>query len=231
MLQDIGGAKGIHLLPLYEPAAGEGDAEAAYTIARIHEALGDKKSRHRAEIFFHRAAGLGHGRAAWKLGSLSEERGGDPQQAERWYMKAAGAGEKVPAYLAGCSMELRKAYAEAEPWLRTAWDHGIVESSYYLGRALRGLGRAEEAEEWLRRAVGRYADFGRERHGPGKLDPRPELAEFLVESGRDEDAAPIVADILAQYPGHLVGNRLAGGMARRRGDPETARRHFEELDE
>ncbi|MFC9931458.1 tetratricopeptide repeat protein [Streptomyces sp. NPDC127190] len=120
-------------------------------------------------------------------------------------------------------------HAEAERWLVMAWDEGIVEASYHLGRALRGLGREAEAVEWLRRAVERYAEFERERYGFNRPDPRPELAELLMKSEQDEEAADVVARILEEYPGHLHGNRYAGILARRRGDLETAAQHFEKI--
>ncbi|MET9448975.1 sel1 repeat family protein [Streptomyces cinerochromogenes] len=226
MQHQLGGAKGTYMLPLYEPAAAAGDAEAAYDIAEIHSEAGDKRS---AGLWYHRAAQLGHGRAAWHVGWISEERRGDPQFAERWYVRAAETGLARPAYLAGMSMVRYGRYAEAERWLVMAWEQGIVEASYYLGRALRGLGREEEAVGWLRRAVERYAEFERERYGFNRLDPRPELADLLMELEQDEEAADVVAKILQEYPGHLRGNRYAGILARRRGDLETAAKHFEEI--
>ncbi|WP_461036256.1 tetratricopeptide repeat protein [Streptomyces mayteni] len=226
MLRQLSGAKGTHVLPLYEPAVAEGDAEAAYDIAEIHSAAGDKRS---AGLWYHRAALLGHGRAAWHVGWISEERGGDPRFAERWYVRAAESGLAQPAYLAGMSMVRYGRHAEAERWLLMAWEDGIVDASYYLGRALRGLRREEEALTWLQRAAERYPEFERERYSFSKLDPRPELAELLVELERDEEATDIVAKILEEYPGHLRGNRYAGVLARRRGDLETAEKHFEKI--
>ncbi|MFJ4694027.1 tetratricopeptide repeat protein [Streptomyces sp. NPDC088766] len=226
MQYQLGGAKGTYMLPLYEPAAAAGDAEAAYDIAEIHSEAGDKRS---AGVWYHRAALLGHGRAAWHVGRICEERRGDPQFAERWYVRAARTGLARPACLAGMSMVRYGRHAEAERWLVMAWEEGIVEASYYLGRALRGLGREEEAVEWLRRAVERYAEFERERYGFNRLDPRPELADLLMKSEQDEEAADIVARILEEYPGHLHGNRYAGILARRRGDLETAAKHFEKI--
>ncbi|MFG3259979.1 tetratricopeptide repeat protein [Streptomyces sp. NPDC048172] len=235
MLEGLGGAKGEHLLPYLEEAVEAGDADAAYEIGTIHNEKAKKagragsdgkKDKRAAQLWFLRAAEMGHGGAGWQLGWLSEERGGDPQYAERWYVHAARTGLPRPAYLAGCSMVRYGRYEEAEPWLTMAWEADIPEASYELGRALRALGRAEEAEEWLRRAVGRYGDFGRERYGLSRLDPRPELAGLLVEQERDEDAAPVVEEILREYPKHLAGNRYAGQLARRRGDLEAAERHF-----
>ncbi|MGW0712927.1 tetratricopeptide repeat protein [Streptomyces sp. NPDC002643] len=226
MLVQVGGAKGIHMIPLYEPAAAAGDASAAYDIAEIHSDAGDKRS---AGIWYHRAARLGHGRSAWHVGWISEERGGDPQFAERWYVRAAETGLTSPAYLAGMSMVQYGRHAEAERWLVMAWENGKVDASYYLGRALRALGRDEEALDWWRRAYERRGEFERERYGFGKLDLRPEFAEYLVELERDEEAAEIVANLLEDMPGHLKGNRCAGILARRRGDLETAAKHFEEI--
>jgi tetratricopeptide (TPR) repeat protein len=159
MLYQSGGAKGTLMVPYYEPAAGEGDASAAYDIGRVHDEAGDRRT---AEIWFHRAAGLGHGGAAWWLGWTSEERGGDPQQAERWYVRAARTGLVPPAFLAGRSMVRRGAYAEAEPLLHTAHDGGHAEAAYWLAKAVRALGRPEEAERWLRTAAERHPQFLRE---------------------------------------------------------------------
>ncbi|MEU9965656.1 SEL1-like repeat protein [Streptomyces malaysiensis] len=156
MLYEGGGAKGVRMVPYYEPAAAEGDAGAAYDIGRIHDEAGDRRT---AQIWFRRAADLGHGRAAWWLGWTSEERGGDPQHAERWYVRAARSGLVPPAFLAGRSMVRRGACAEAEPLLRVACEGEHQEAPYWLAQALRGLGREEEAERWLRIAAAAYPDL------------------------------------------------------------------------
>ena len=153
MLHQRGGARGALMVEHFEPAAGEGDASAAYDIGRVHEEAGNRRT---AEIWFHRAAGLGHGGAAWWLGRTSEERGGDPQQAERWYVRAARTGLIPPAFLAGRSMVRRGAHAEAVPLLHTAHDGDHVEAAYWLAKALHALGRPEEADHWLRTAADRH---------------------------------------------------------------------------
>ncbi len=228
MLQDCGADETL-LVPYFEPAAEAGDAGAAYSIAGIHTHAKDERA---AGIWTLKAAELGHARAAWGVGWTSEERGGDPQFAERWYVRAAEGGLARPAFLAGRSMVRWGRYAEAEQWLRMAWENDIPEAAYHLGRALRRIGRTTEAEQWLRRAVERVGDFDQPR-GPlaQRVDPRPELAELLVEMERDAEAAPLVADILAEYPGHLDGHRLAGQLARRRGDLTTAEQHFAQIEE
>jgi TPR repeat protein len=228
MLYERGGAQGKRMLPYYGPAAEEGDADAAYDIAVLHDRAGDRRA---AGIWYHRAALLGHGRAAERVAAISEDRGGDPQFAERWYVRAAESGLGRAAYAAGTLMVRYGRYAEAVRWLPTAWEDGVVEASYYLGRALRELGRTAEAEEWLRRAVDRYGDFGRERYGLSRPDPRPELAELLLEAERDEEAAAVVADLFTEYPRHVRGHRCAGILARRRGDLAAAEKHFEEVTE
>ncbi|MER7175119.1 sel1 repeat family protein [Streptomyces mesophilus] len=217
------------LVPYFEPAAEAGDAGAAYSIAVI---CTDAKNERAAGIWKLKAAELGHARAAWGVGWTCEQRGGDPQFAERWYVRAAQGGLARPAFLAGRSMVRWARYADAEQWLVMAWENDIPEAAYHLGRALRRLGRTAEAEQWLRRAVERSGDFDPPR-GPleRRVDPRPELAELLVEAERDEEAAPLVAEILAEYPGHLNGHRLAGRLARRRGDLTTAERHFAQIEE
>ncbi|MFD0650306.1 tetratricopeptide repeat protein [Streptomyces malaysiensis subsp. malaysiensis] len=137
MLYEGGGAKGVRMVPYYEPAAAEGDAGAAYDIGRIHDEAGDRRT---AQIWFRRAADLGHGRAAWWLGWTSEERGGDPQHAERWYVRAARSGLVPPAFLAGRSMVRRGACAEAEPLLRVACEGEHQEAPYWLAQPCGGLG-------------------------------------------------------------------------------------------
>jgi TPR repeat protein len=226
MLYERGGAKGRHLIPLYEPAAEAGDAEAAYEIAEIHDRAKNARS---AGLWHLRAARLGHGRAAWAVAWVSQQRGGDPQFAERWYVRAAETGLSRPAYLAGKSMVRYGRHAEAEQWLRLAYEDGIVQASYDLGRSLRAQGRQAEAEEWLRLAVERRHEFEPESDGlfRRRTDPRPELAGLLVDAERDEEAADLVGKILEQYPRHVEGNRLAGILARRRGDLAAAEKHFE----
>ncbi|MFI6940942.1 sel1 repeat family protein [Streptomyces sp. NPDC050418] len=217
------------LVPYFEPAAEAGDAGAAYSIAVIHADAKDERAR---GIWTLKAAELGHARAAWGVGWTSEERGGDPQFAERWYMKAAEGGLARPAFLAGRSMVRWGRYAESERWLEQAWEADIPEAAYHLGRALRRLDRTAEAERWLRLAVERAGDFDPPRGAlDRRADPRPELAELLVEAERDEEAAPVVADLLADYPGHLTGNRLAGELARRRGDLAAAEQHWARIEE
>ncbi|GHJ28295.1 hypothetical protein TPA0910_27280 [Streptomyces hygroscopicus subsp. sporocinereus] len=172
MLYEGGGAKGVRMVPYYEPAAAEGDAGAAYDIGRIHDEAGDRRT---AQIWFRRAADLGHGRAAWWLGWTSEERGGDPQHAERWYVRAARSGLVPPAFLAGRSMVRRGACAEAEPLLRIACEGDHEEAPYWLAQALRGLGRTEEAQRWLRVAAETYPDLLRRYGDMARLavpDPR-----------------------------------------------------------
>ncbi|MGX1131990.1 TPR repeat protein [Streptomyces glaucescens] len=226
MLYERGGAKGRHLVALYEPAAEAGDADAAYEIAEIHDRAKDARS---AGLWHLRAARLGHGRAAWAVAWVSQQRGGDPQFAERWYVRAAETGLSRPAYLAGKSMVRYGRHAEAERWLRLAYEDGIVQASYDLGRSLRAQGRQAEAEEWLRLAVERRNEFEPESDGlfRRRADPRPELAGLLVDAERDEAAAGLVGEILEQYPRHVEGNRLAGILARRRGDLAAAEKHYE----
>ncbi|MFF3502373.1 tetratricopeptide repeat protein [Streptomyces sp. NPDC003247] len=226
MLYERGGAGSRHVIPFLEPAADAGDAGAAYDIAVLHDRAKDERS---AGLWHLRAARLGHGRAAWYLGRLSQQRGGDPQFAERWYARAAETGLSRPAYLAGRSMVRYGRHAEAERWLRLAFDDGIVQASYHLGRALRAQGRQAEAEEWLRRAVERRDEFELEQDGLGRAraDARPELAGLLVDAERDEEAAGLVGELLEQYPRHVEANRLAGILARRRGDLPAAEKHFE----
>ncbi|MGW0712928.1 tetratricopeptide repeat protein [Streptomyces sp. NPDC002643] len=230
MLHQRGGAKGAYLIPLYEPAAEEGDASAAYDIGEIHDPAEDRRA---AGLWFLKAARLGHGRAAWALAWMAEQRGGDPQFAERWYLRAAESGLARPAYLAGVSMVRHGRHAQAEPCLRSAWDKGVAEASYQLGLAARALGRADEAVEWLRRAVERRADFTPEQDGldMSRFDARPELIALLAESGRDEEATAVVTDLLEESPYHLVGNRLAVVLARRREDTETVERCLEKIAE
>ncbi|AEM87258.1 hypothetical protein Strvi_7935 [Streptomyces violaceusniger Tu 4113] len=172
MLYEVGGATGLRMVPYYEPAAAEGDAAAAYDIGRIHDEAGDRRT---AQIWFRRAADLGHGRAAWWLGWTSEERGGDPQHAECWYVRAARSGLVPPAFLAGRSMVRRGAYGEAEPLLRVACEGEHEEAPYWLAQALRGLGRVEESERWLRVAAEAYPDLLRQygtMAGLAMPDPR-----------------------------------------------------------
>ena len=221
MLYRAGGAKGTLMVPYYEPAAGAGDASAAYDIGRIHDEAGDRRT---AEIWFHRAARLGHGGAAWWLGRTSEERGGDPQQAERWYVRAARTGLVPPAFLAGRSMVRRGAHADAVPLLHTAHDGGHAEAAYWLAKAERGLGQPGGGRTVA--ADGRRTPSAGparlRRHGPaGPPDPRRELAEVLVGTGPRRGGGRGADGGLADQPGHRTAHRLVAAIVGR-GRPRGA---------
>ncbi|MEV5438789.1 tetratricopeptide repeat protein [Streptomyces sp. NPDC052682] len=185
ILGDWGGADDRHLIRWIEPAALAGDPEAAYDLAELYGALRKPTLR---DQWYRTAAEAGHHDACNHMGWLSEHHR-DFQEAERWYVRAAGDGSGLNAMLAGKLKAQRGAYAEAEPFLRTAWEQGgetafRTEAAGYYGLVLHRLGRLAEAVEPLRTAAARWDDDVRARYSQDDLvvlsrmaDPRQELAQ------------------------------------------------------
>ncbi|MER7112005.1 tetratricopeptide repeat protein [Streptomyces sp. NPDC000229] len=184
ILGDWAGAADRHLVRWIEPAALAGDPEAAYDLAELYGSLRKPVLR---DHWYWQAAEAGHHGACNEMGWLSEYHK-DYQEAERWYVRAADDGSPLNAMLAGRLKAQRGAYAEAEPFLRLAWEQG-GDSSYgteaagYYGLVLHRLGRLAEAVEPLRTAAARWDDDVRTRYSPDDFvvlarmaDPDEELA-------------------------------------------------------
>ncbi|MGW8881585.1 sel1 repeat family protein, partial [Streptomyces mirabilis] len=185
ILGDWGGAHDRHLVRWIEPAALAGDPQAAYDLAELYGALRRPTLRDQ----WHRtAAEAGHHDACNQMGWLSEYHR-DYQEAERWYVLAADDGSQLNTMLAGKLKAQRGAYAEAEPYLRMAWEQGgdspyRTEAAGYYGLVLHRLGRLAEATEPLRTAAARWDDDVRARYSRDDLDvlsrtvdPEKELAK------------------------------------------------------
>ncbi|MER7953675.1 sel1 repeat family protein [Streptomyces sp. NPDC096030] len=190
ILGDWAGADDRHLVRWIEPAATAGDADAAYDLAELYGSLRRPTLR---DHWHRKAAEGGHHDACHQMGWLSEYHR-DYQEAERWYVRAAGDGSSLNAMLAGKLMAQRGAYAEAEPFLRTAWEQGRdaahgTEAAGYYGLVLHRLGRLVEAVEPLRAATARWDEDVRARYSRDDLnvlarmaDPAKELAEVEAAS-------------------------------------------------
>jgi TPR repeat protein/DNA-binding XRE family transcriptional regulator len=161
------------------PQARSGDPLAMYKLARL---LRKYRRPDEAELWFHRAAGVGHPGALFVLGTLAYE-GGRRSEAERWWRDAAEAGHPDAMYSlwallreedpqgaekwlrAAAAAENRKAMyrlwqlnrgysnSEAEQWLRKAADHGHIEAITDLSKLVAERGAEDEAVRWMRRAA------------------------------------------------------------------------------
>jgi len=189
-----------------------------------------------AEKWLRRAARLGHGKAAWWAGDRSDKYG-DRQEAERMWALATQNGVVWCGWLAGRSMVLRKAYAEAEPLLLAAWEgrgekDPLHETAYWLGLSLRGQGRLDDAAGWLRTAVEVHPLVQLGYSGfllQSLFDPRVALVEVLCELELDDEATPLVNGILDRRPKYKAVHRVAAQIAARRGDLAAARAHLEHV--
>ncbi|MEU2021949.1 sel1 repeat family protein [Streptomyces sp. NPDC016469] len=195
MLNDWGGKNARYLLPWMEPAARAGNSDAAYDVAQLYARLRrftDRDTWHRV------AAEAGDHHSCHHMGWLSDYHH-DYQESERWYVRAAGLGSRLDSMLAGKLMVQRGAYAEAEPYLRRAWEEGDdhdafrTETAGYYGVALRHLGRLDEAMDLLTIADERWYEDVRSRYNTDDLDvlarmidPEKEL-EALDEAMEAED--------------------------------------------
>jgi len=233
------GAESRHVIEWFLPAAEAAreravadspDVDLIERVGHFYLAIEDEFN---AEKWLRRAARLGHGKAAWWAGDRSDKYG-DRQEAERMWTLATRKGLVWCGWLAGRSMVLRKAYAEAEPLLLTAWEgrekqDPLHEAAYWLGLSLRGQGRLDEAAGWLRTAVEVHPRVQLGYSGfllQSLFDPRVNLVELLCELERDDEATPLVDDILDRYPRHKAAHRVAARIAARRGDLAAARAHL-----
>ncbi|MFF0747100.1 tetratricopeptide repeat protein [Streptomyces sp. NPDC004111] len=114
--------------------------------------------------------------AAHNLGFLLAELG-RLEEAERWYHRAAEAGQADAANNLGVLFAQAGRVAEAEQWLRRAVDAGGAVASHNLGLLFAQAGRVEEAEQWLRRAA-----------EAGNADAANDLGLLFAQAGRVEEA-------------------------------------------
>ncbi|WP_369236648.1 tetratricopeptide repeat protein [Streptomyces sp. R21] len=160
-----GGASERHMIRWYEPAARQGDPEAAYWMGKFHAELREPEAR---DLWYLRAAEGGHPGACFERGWLAEHHK-DYREAERWYDRAADDGNGLAAMIAGKLRAQRGAWTEAEPLLRRAYMEAgdgegpeyAVEAAAYHGLVLNRLGRPAEAVEPLRFAAPRWDEVRR----------------------------------------------------------------------
>ncbi|MGW1226792.1 tetratricopeptide repeat protein [Streptomyces sp. NPDC002530] len=199
-LNDWDGSNAAYLLRWMEPAAEAGDQDAAFAVAGLYEKLRRFSLR---DAWRRRAADAGHLTACSQMAWLSDHHH-DYQEAERWFVRAAAAadeddGQGLYSMLAGKLMAQRGAYAEAEPFLRTAWEEGEdldygTETAGYYGLTLHRLGRSEEAIDLLESAVLFWDEEVRRRYNTDDLDTLARMidpeeileeAKKAVEEGAD----------------------------------------------
>ncbi|QNS08908.1 sel1 repeat family protein [Streptomyces xanthii] len=170
IVRDWGGADAAQLFRLIEPAALAGDPEAAHDLAEVYDKRREPVLR---DQWYRTAAEAGHHDACHHMGWLSEYHR-DYREAERWYVRAAEDGSGLNSMLAGKLKAQRGAHAEAEPFLRMAWEQDgdaayRWEAAGYYGLALHRLGRLAEAVEPLE-AAAEHWDEVRARYSPDDLD-------------------------------------------------------------
>ncbi|WP_406264411.1 caspase family protein [Actinacidiphila glaucinigra] len=87
----------------------------------------------------------------FKFGQLAES-GGDKQQAEEWFLKAANAGDADAMYRYGTLLMGRWDFRGAERWLRQSANSGTVDAMRYLADLLDRRGEQAEAAFWRTKA-------------------------------------------------------------------------------
>ncbi|MBO8190607.1 tetratricopeptide repeat protein [Streptomyces oryzae] len=237
MLHEECGAHEKAVVPLYLPAAKAGDLDAIEGLGALYVRLDEPV---KAEPWLRKAARFGRADAASWVGNRVGDDYGDMEEAVRWWTRAAKGGRVWYGWRAGMQLVRWKRYAEAEGLLRLAWTgreekDPLHEAAYWLGRALRGQGRAEEAVEWLRTArdVHHIVRLGYSGFMLTSLfDPSMELAEALVNDVATQEAyaeaEALLAPVLEDSPKHRTARYLLARIAEQRGDLDAARDHIEQ---
>ncbi|MFA1542160.1 tetratricopeptide repeat protein [Actinomadura monticuli] len=154
----------------FRPAAGAGDLAAAKCMVWLAWEAGLDGD---ARTWLDRAARTGDPWAMFELGRSVQE----PDEAERWYRRAAEAGAGIAMNNLAVQHVLEGEHAEAERWFRRAADAGNVDGTANLGRLKLEAGDLRDAETWLTAAV-------EQGHG-GAAE---QLACLLADAGRTEEA-------------------------------------------
>ncbi|MEU2719754.1 tetratricopeptide repeat protein [Streptomyces smyrnaeus] len=237
MLYEECGAHEKAVVPLYLPAAKEGDLDAIDGLGALYVRLDEPV---KAEPWLRKAARFGRPDAASWVGNRVGDDYGDMEEAVRWWMRAAKAGRVWYGWRAGMQLVRWKRYQEAEGLLRLAWTgrekkDPLHEAAYWLARALHGQGRAAEAVEWMRTARDVHHIVRRGYSGfmlTTLFDPSMELAKLLVEEVATpeayEEAETLLAPVLERSPQHRTARHLLARVAEQRGDLDAARDHLEQ---
>jgi TPR repeat protein len=178
------------------------------------------------------------------LGALAEQRG-DIDEAERWYQRAADAGDAEGMNLLGLLLhERRHNTADATRWFRQAVDNGSTDAMVNLGVLGADRDDLDEAETWYSRAAKAGSSEGMVHLGLLLADRDAELAQrwFRRAADLDDPLGMLHLGLLAMdrenfREADLWFNRAAeagntdamvslGELARARDDSHEARRHF-----
>jgi tetratricopeptide (TPR) repeat protein len=129
------------------------------------------------------------------LGRVFDRRG-EPAEAARWYAQAAlllkDADPSLLYSLALAHYRAGDPAAAREPLRRAiAGDGSLAQAHYLLGLAYRDTGEAEKAVAALQQAL---------KLAPALLPAREELADLLLELGRDAEAAPLLSALAIEDP-------------------------------
>ncbi|NSC22945.1 sel1 repeat family protein [Streptomyces albus subsp. chlorinus] len=237
MLHEECGAQEKAVVPLYLPAAREGDLDAIEGLGALYVRMDQPV---KAEPWLRRAARFGRAEAAGWVGNRVGDDYGDMEEAVRWWARAAKGGKVWYGWRAGMRLVQWKRHAEAEELLRLAWTgrrekDPLHEAAYWLGLALKGQGKTDEAAEWLRTAceVHHIVRLGYSGFMLTSLfDPAMDLATLLVNDvatpEADQEAEELLAPVLEKSPRHRTARHLLARVAERRGDLDGARGHIEQ---
>ncbi|MEE2042532.1 tetratricopeptide repeat protein [Nocardiopsis tropica] len=210
--------------PASEPAGEEGGEVAR--LRRALEAGEDTESlRERVELL----RDLGRSEEALQVCRTAAEAGNtqamlvlagmaaDDSQAERWYRRAAEAGDASAMRQLGRLVEKAGRFQEAERWYRRSLNAGDTTALSRLGRLARRVGDVRKAEEWFRQGV-----------EAGDTTALGSLGWLAKDAGRLEEAERWYRQ--AAEAGHTTAGKSLGDLLERVGrfqEAEQWRRQFE----
>ncbi|MHB9147353.1 MAG: hypothetical protein ACYC2U_02825 [Candidatus Amoebophilus sp.] len=165
------------VVKLYQEAAKQGHAEAAYELGQAYETeLGEVKQNYgKARKWYQVSAQGGNAKARYSLGRIYQNGWGlrrkDEVQASIWYKAAAKQGHREAQFELGRMYEnglgIGKDPKKARKWYEMAADQKHVEAQFNLGEMYRqGLGVNIKDEA---RAVELYGDAANQGHGDANI--------------------------------------------------------------
>ncbi|ACE06287.1 hypothetical protein Aasi_0921 [Candidatus Amoebophilus asiaticus 5a2] len=187
------------VVKLYQEAAKQGHAEAAYELGQVYETeLGEVKQNYgKARKWYQVSAQGGNAKAQYSLGRIYQNGCGlrrkDEVQASIWYKAAAKQGHREAQFELGRMYENTKDYAEARKWYEMAADQNHVGAQFNLAGMYRdgkGGDKNEDTAVRLYKAAAKqeYADANIQLgwmydHGKGvEKDPSKALEYYRKEA-------------------------------------------------